>query len=244
MEHNHSTNFSKTLLEERDGPLYEASKWLHTQLLIDKNEMEGLLSALSPFHIFLISGVYEPGQEYLSKEDFINIYSSYIDHLKNGTVPEESKYRACFSCVWTKEPNTIFAKPVGDQRRLIRICKPVVQLQLNSIGYSPADGKIRPMVFGKESVSWGLQISYPQIFKNPETKEVEVIAQHPEYVNTLMFKEIQGWIRNFTSPTPFLVDGRKLYATIRIGKECLAWINNHPQLKGKNIKVEVRKELS
>ncbi len=39
------------------------------------------------------------------------------------------------------------------------------------------------------------------------------------------------WVRDNTRATPFSVEGKKINATMRLGKNCFSWINHHPQLK-------------
>jgi hypothetical protein len=52
-----------------------------------------------------------------------------------------------------------------------------------------------------------------------------------------LFRKIQLWSREATRATPFVLEGKRINVPIRIGKNCLSWIGNHPQLQSQNIGV-------
>jgi len=212
----------------------QASKWLKIQLLADLSEMESLFTALEDFSIF-ISGAVMPKGGDITQQQFLKVYSHYIEALKQGQIPSESTYRQMFGASLTKDPEALFVVPVGADRQLLRIGRPVLQLQPHSMDYSPLDGKFRAMVYGLESILWGIQFSYPQLYQDPETKEPLNVDER--FPNTVLYKNLQRWVRNHTMPTPFLVDGKKVNVPIRLGKKCLPWINKHPQLLLKGIVV-------
>jgi hypothetical protein len=67
---------------------------------------------------------------------------------------------------------------------------------------------------------------------------VEAVKETPSFPNTVLFHQIQRWMRGATIPTPFLVDGKGVNVPLRLGKRCLSWINTHAQLKAKGIRVK------
>lgn len=217
----------------------QATKWLKVQLLISGSEMASLIKALGSFDIYIAGAVTIKGGGRTTQEQFIKTYHSYADALEQGKLPKDADYRPLFSAVFTKDPNSIYTVPVGTDRQLWRIARPVIQLQPHSLDYSTHDGKFRPMVFGSESILWGLQFSYPQLFQDPATKEVYNVNENPSFPNTELFKNLQRWIRSQTIPTPFLVDEHKINVPMRLGKRCLRWINQHPQLLHRHIQVIV-----
>lgn len=217
-------------------PSLQASKWLSIQLLIDSSEMKLLLDALGDFNIFLTGTVCELTEGEIAKSKFLEVYSRYIDELKAGQIPQEFEFRPYFSSVFTKAPDHLF-RIVVSNKHIIRALKPVVQLQLHRLDYSAADGKFHGMVFSKEGVLWGLQFSYPQLYQDTSTKEVFQLSDSPEFPNTALFRSIQKWVRHNTIPTPFLVGETQINVPMRLGKNCLEWINNHPQLIQKGYKV-------
>jgi hypothetical protein len=93
------------------------------------------------------------------------------------------------------------------------------------------------MVFGINSISWGIQFSYPQLYQD-ENCQIQVVKPGPEFPNTVLFQKMQRWIRQHTIPTPFLTPYQRINAPIRMGRQVLNWINNHPQLKAKNLSIK------
>lgn len=217
----------------------QASKWLDQQLLIDCDEMRALLAALGDFEIFQVGMVCERDAGMLSKEQFLSGYEGYVDCLKQGIIPDEKIFRPFFSSVFTNSREHLFRILLENNRHIIRVEKPVLQLQVNRIAYSHADGKFRGMVFGKESILWGIQISYPQLFQDANTKEVFTVSDNGKFPNTSLFRKLQLYLRQHTIPTPFQVGSARVNVPMRLGKQCSSWINRHPHLVQANIQVAI-----
>lgn len=216
---------------------YHASKWLSVGMLVDFEEMHDFLHALGPFFMYPLGMVIPKGQDQIKKEDFLTVYHRYIEDLKQGRVPEVESFRSAFSCALSLKEDCLYALAVGEDRQLVRVLKPVVQMQAHTLDYSPADGKFRSMVLGQDSIFWGLQFSYPQLYEEPDTRAPQKVDSR--YVNSALFRQIQKWVRENTMPTPFVVDGQVINVPMRLGKQCLTWINNHPQFLKKNLSVRV-----
>lgn len=215
----------------------QASKWLQCPALLDGDEMEQLLNNLNPFSFFLCGAVCKMDQEPLSKNEFLKHYTAYIKTLKNGQLPDPQTYRPWFSPIMTVSTDSLYAIPLSNNQQLLRISKPVIQLQSHNIDFSLLDKKFRSMVFGSDSIPWGIQFSYPQIFQGNDLI-VEQTKNSANCPNTALFQQLQKWIRNNTIPTPFEVEGIRYNAPMRLGKKCLSWINCHPQLVKKGISVK------
>lgn len=220
----------------------QASKWLDLQLLIDSDEMHALFQTLEPFAIYTTGRVCGLSEGEISHAEFLQAYRTYIATLMKGELPLEQDFRALFSSVFTRQSDHLFQVLTPDGRRIIRVAKPVLQLQLNKIAYSSADGKFRGMVFGKDSIFWGLHFSFPQLFLDCETKEVFQVKENAQFPNTALFRILQRWTRQHTVPTPFQAEGTQVNVPIRLGKKCFSWINNHIQLVQQNIKVATPSE--
>jgi hypothetical protein len=216
----------------------QASKWLKLQLLIDADEMQALCQSLAPFEIYQAGTVTPQGEGKISLDIFLDRYRHYVSLLKKGDCPNPQEFHPYFSTLWTVTPEALFALPLEKDKQLLRVTKPVIQLQPHSLDYSPYDHKFHPMVFGLDSVTWGIQYSYPQLALDPVTKEAISVAQNELFPNTLLFRALQRWVRNHTIPTPFEVEGRVINVPIRLGKQCLSWINQHPQLILRKLKVK------
>lgn len=216
----------------------QASKWLKSQALIDGQEMRRLFEALGSFHLFLSGILCNRGQEELSRKHFFDRYDAYIESLKAGELPDPSAYRQVFSPVMTKTTDALYAVLMGEDQQLVRVSKPVIQLQAHHMGYSREDGQFRTMVFGSDSIPWGIQFSYPQLYQDNETKDVELTRHSTQFPNTELFHLLQKWMRNNTIPTPFHVNDEVVNVPVRLGKQCLDWINRHPSFAAKGISVE------
>lgn len=220
-------------------PPMQASKWLKCQVLCDAEELQSLSQSLEPFEIYLTGCVTPLGSGSLAKQEFFSIYASYIEELKQGKIPGNSQYRHYFSSVFTRTPEVLYAIPLETNQQLIRVEKPVVQLQHHCLDYSKEDGKFRPMIFGTDCIHWGIQFSYPQIFQEARTHQILQVDDSPIFPNTSLFKHLQQWIRKNTIPTPFLVGDQQINVPMRLGKQCLCWINQHQQLINRGLRVKI-----
>lgn len=218
----------------------QASKWLSYPVLLDVDEMDTMLDELGNFEIYLVSGVSKRGEGKITKELFLATYRDYINALKEGLDFPESRYRTIFSAVFTANDDALFAVHVGDDQQLIKIAKPVIQLQVHRISYSLVDNKFRSMVLGPDSVAWGIQFSYPQIYQDFKTKQVIQIIESADFPNTALFRRLQRWGRYHTIATPFLVGNQKTNVPVRLGKHCIPWINRHPGLIQKGLVVDIK----
>ncbi|MBS4167562.1 hypothetical protein [Parachlamydia sp. AcF125] len=224
------------LVKVEEAVPLQASKWLNLSMLVGCEPMQSLLENLGAFHIYSMGRVVEGGSGEISQVDFLQSYQNYLQTLMNGKIPDYQATASSFSVVFTADLEALYCIAVGEKQQLVRIGKPVIQLQAHTLDYSPRDGKFRSMVFGQDSIAWGLQFSYPQIHQ--DGKEVVQTLRRSD-PNTELFRRLQTWIRLNTIPTTFLVDGKKINVPVRIGKECFSWINRHCQLVKKNLKVAV-----
>lgn len=208
----------------------QVSKWLDVAALLEVSELEALRKALPPFTIYYNGIVVDSQKEQVSWDAFIKVYAEYIAALKRGELPSEADCRPYFSCVWTVADSAILlSKTPGDQV-IPRPWQPVVQLQLHRFSISDVDGKVRSMVFGKDTIFWGIQWGFPQLFMDPETREIIKLAHVDINGNFAFFRELQRWMRYHTEPAVFQINGQSVASPIRIGKLCKEWIHLHPQL--------------
>jgi hypothetical protein len=223
-------------LQASFGSSYQASKWQSCHVLLEAEEMKELFDVLGHFWIVQISGLIPIGQEMIPREDFLSFYNTYIATLKEGVIPADNRLRTYFSSVFTIDLNALYAVKVNQEQSVVKIRKPVVQLQSHRFDYSLADGKFRSMVLGYDSVHWGLQFSYPHLYQD-DNMEVFTVRESDQFPNTALFKQIQRWIRSHTMATPFEVNGKQVNVPIRLGRQCLSWINSHPQLSAKGLRI-------
>ena len=213
------------------------SKWLKTQVLLSDAEMRSLLDHLNPFSFYNVSEVVT--EEVIPQELFLNAYTRYAQTLKSGKVLEDKELRRFFSAALSVTSEALYKMEVKPGQFLIKAIKPILQMQLHQFLPSKLDGKFHPMVLSQDSVSWGLQFSYPQICQNPRTNLFAKVVKSEEFPNTELFDKLMKWLRNFSVPTTFVWEGKKTSVPMRLGKECFSWIEAHPELKEKGIQVYV-----
>jgi hypothetical protein len=221
----------------KDEGVLQVSKWNKCQVLLDYDEMSTLLRELSPVHFCVVSEPVKKDDGVVSSDVFLDHYKSYIEALKEGRLADESVFRKFFSAAMTGSTDIMYAIAVGTDKYLIKPIKPIIQLQAHHFFYSKLDGKFHPMVLSTESVTWGVQFSYPQLYQDPKSHRIAKVANSSEFPNTSIFARLLKWLRHHTLPTPFAVQDERVNAPIRIGRNCFEWIERHPQLNAKGIQV-------
>lgn len=211
---------------------YQGSKYLKHQVLCDSVELAQLFSCLGSFWIYPLTGLVDGNP--IDPAFFLKEYSSWIEELKLGRVPSDVALRLLLAAALTAESNALWKQEVPRGRYLIKMAKPVVQIQAHFFTYSPIDEVFRPMTMGSGSIFWGLQFSFPQIYQEPKTMEFLEVDESP---NTELFQKIKQWVRDATRATPFVVDEKRTNVPIRLGKNCFSWIHNHAQLVQQGISV-------
>lgn len=219
---------------KEEGTL-RVSKWIKCQVLLDEQEMATLIEELFPLFFCVVSEPVKRGCEIISAAVFLKHYAHYIACLKEGILADTSDFRRYFTTAMTCRTDIIYAIAVGEDKYLIKPIKPVIQLQAHHFFYSDLDKKFHAMVLSPESVTWGVQFSYPQLYQDPKTHRIAKVHASPDFPNTALFAKLLKWLRSHTLPTPFLVKGERINAPMRIGRSCLSWIERHPQLKEKQI---------
>lgn len=220
------------------APAFQASKWLTFPLLCSVEELKDLLLTLGEPFIISLASINEEGQETVRTEQFLSDYEQYIQALKTGTLPDRNASQKSFTKALSNQLDHFCKIPAGENKYLIRLTKPVIQLQPYWFVYSDVDNKFHSMTFGKETITWGIQFSYPQLFQDPVTKEVHKVLTSEEFPNNAPFKAMQKWMRANSQATPFIIKNKRVNIPIRLGKQCFSWINQHPDLIAKDMKVQ------
>ncbi|HEX2579927.1 MAG TPA: hypothetical protein VHK67_05965 [Rhabdochlamydiaceae bacterium] len=220
---------------------FSVSKWLKHQVLLDYSEMQELCghlcSHLAPFHFFNVSEIKPLAELELSLESFLKSYQDYIGVLKAGKIPLERQMQRNLSCALTIDSNLLYAQPIGTDKFMAKPLKPVVQMQQHRFFFSKTAETIHPMVMSHESIHWGVQLAYPQIFFDGAA--YSKVSDETLFPNTALFTKLVKWLRSSTVPTTFVRNSKKISTPIRMGKRCFPWIQNHVQLKEQGIAVHV-----
>ena len=212
-----------------EGP-YEAAKWLKICVLADVKEFQALFDALGPFQLCPLGGLRTREEIAMPKEAFLELIQTWTDQLRQGTAPTQ---RCAFAL--TLDPSCLWLQEAGD-RFLTKIRWPVIQIQTHYFTFAQEEKTFHSMVSGKDSVFWGVQFSWPQIFMDPLKQDLVKVDE--SFTHHEQFVLIRQLLRDLSRPTPFLVQGQKMNATFRLGKSCFPWIANHPQLKLHGLEVE------
>lgn len=221
----------------KEEGILQVSKWIKVQILLDAEEMRALMHVLAPFFLVVVSEPVKADEMVVSTSAFLDKYAEYANALKQGQIPAATDYRRLFSCALATTLQSFYAIAAGGEKLLAKPSSPVLQMQAHHFFYSHLDGKFHPMVLSADSISWGVQFSYPQLCQDPKTHRILKIVDSEQFPNTGLFTKLMKWMRSFTLPTPFEVQGKRTNSPIRIGKKSLAWIKNHPQLQQKGIQI-------
>jgi hypothetical protein len=218
------------------------SKWLNIQVLLDAHEMEELFNELPPCYLLPVGRVIRKDKFNIAKEEFLDSYAKYIQALKDGEELPSREFHGIFSCALSTSFDDFYALDVDEEKMLLKAQRPIIQMQPHSLGFSEVDEEIHPMVRGRESIAWGVQFSYPQIFQEGHTDQIHEVMKEEGFGNTQLFLTIQRWLRHHSRPTPFLIRDKQVKVSIRIGNHAFSWINNHHQLRMLGIIVDVDRE--
>ncbi len=219
---------------EKEGS-FNVSKWLKHQVLLDLEEMRELLEHIYPARLYNVSEI--TANPCVDVETFLEKYARYIEELKKGFILPLKEIRSIFSSALSEIPDVFYAYPVREGGFLLKFLKPAVQMQVHHFLPSTLDGKIHPMVLSQDSVSWGIQFAYPQIFQDPKSHLFSKVGD--SFPNTSLFLKMARFFRNHTQPVTFLWNGNKVVTSLRLGKKAYCWIKKHPQLQEKGMEVYV-----
>ena len=206
--------------------VYQGSKFLKFQVLCSAEELASLFEKIAPVSIYPLR-IVSLEEIPIPQETFLKEYGKWIEGLKEGKIPGDAELRPFLAAALTKDEESLWLQQVPNNRYIVKMAKPVVQMQAHYFTYSSIDSVFRPMSMGPDSIFWGLQFSYPQIYQHPKTMELLEVEEGPD---TDLFLFLRKWVRDETRATPFIVGDKRINATIRLGKSCFSWIEKHPQL--------------
>ena len=211
---------------EKEG-MMRCSKWLRHAVLMSMEEMESFFDLLGSFFLIPAAGLVSLENWQITKENFLLEYRSYIEWLELHPELPSSSFRKFFTLMLSSSLDDFYAVPTSLDRFVIKARRPVIQIQLYHCFISRFDGQIHPMALSPESFSWGIQISYPQIYEDPITHQFSKTLLAKDFVATDLFKLMVQWLRKNTKPVSLEIKDKKVYAPFRIGKESSALVSSH-----------------
>jgi hypothetical protein len=219
----------KVSTKEKEGA-FHCSKWLRHVVLLEKSEMQSLLDAMGSFFLVPATGLVSVDSFLVEKGTFLSRYESYLQQIVESPEFPSSSVRNAFTLMLSSSLDSFYALEVPSNKFIIRARLPVIQLQMYHCFFSKLDQKIHSMAMNKESFSWGLQISYPQIYEDPNTHEFINVLKSQDLQDTKLYKEIVQWIRNHTKPVCLSFHGHTIWAPFRMGKGARDWTFAHKGL--------------
>lgn len=213
------------------------SRWVSLDFLIDEEAMGRFVTELQPFELLSSTPLDLENPFYLEKSLFLETYSYYISQLKQGKTPDFNHFKAYFHLFITQSLEHIYRLEVAENREILKVFTPTILVKPICLQYSKMDQSLRIGPLNPQGILWGLELSFPQLIQQPGSPEIEQVNPKSN-PNALLFKKMRSWIRTHTSPTTFTVEGKDLSHPIRLGKNCLSWINKHPHLQ-KDISVKL-----
>jgi hypothetical protein len=179
-------------------------------------------------HLFRVASVVAKGKEEMEISEFLSIMTKFITEIESRSDIDIDPYRIPFSCALSPTISDFSVMHLPGERVLVKPREPVIQLRPLSLSMSP-EGALQTKSWGKDNIFWGIQLSYPQIFQDPQTKEiVQALADHP---NGKLFKEILKWFRLHTKPVSLAKRGKSLAFSLKVGAKSVYLLAKHEQIK-------------
>lgn len=209
-------------------PSAHYSKYNHLDVLLSEEEMQRLFTFLKPLTLLSITSLNEKNPFVLSKEDFLKAYSNYIQALKNSKKPPFTSFRSTFHGHWTYSLEGIYRLKQGNRERLY-LDSPTLMIKPICIQVSEVDSSIHVGPLTPQGILWGLRFSFPSLYQKAGSHDITQVNPKT-HSNGQLFKDLRAFVRSETLVPSFEKNGTLINSTIRLGKECFSWINQHPDL--------------
>jgi|GEM_PF-3442401 len=194
----------------------EASKWLDFVFLASEKELGRLFEQLAPVTLYRSKGLFKKGEAEIGVADFLKEYQKYLTALITG---DEGYNLDPFYLYITQEPTALFRKVLPDGREHAYTVLPTLIMQPGKIVYSPVDVSFRKSAFTEDPIRWGVKITFPQVYLDPQTRVLLRADRSPPSPNAPMLKILRQWVRDETFPVAFEVDGKRQQTEFRLGNE-------------------------
>ena len=214
----------------KEGDLH-CSKWVKHAVLLDKEEIEAFWQLLAS--CIIISPVQRVFKEKwdVSKEHFFAQYERYLAWLELEEDFPPPALRKEFTLMISSFIEAFYAVSIPSDQFLIKARAPVIQIQMYHCFISKFDRKIYPMAMNADSFTYGIQISYPQIYEEAHTGKFKKMLLEKDFPNTILYKQIIQWLRHHTRLATFTLGDKEEIAPFRVGKKEKDWMNSHKRFK-------------
>jgi len=199
------------------------SKWIRHAVLFDIDELEQWMELLSSCYFF--SPVYRVSSSHwqVEKTQLWKEYNKYLDWIASqNTIPSLS-LRNNFTLLISDVLDDFYAVRAGEDQYFIRARRPVLHMQLFHCFFSFLDQKFHPMAMHEDSFTFGLQLSYPQFYEDPDTGVFHKVLLEDSFSMTSMYRRLAKWLRHHTTPVVIRKGEEKMVAPFRQGKNGRDW---------------------
>lgn len=215
---------------EKEGA-FHCSKWMRHAVLLERKEMESLLEEIGLCFLVPGTGLVSKETAQISKEIFLSRYEDYLEEMLKTPGLPPSPIRNALTVMLSSTLESFYALAVSGDKLVVRARRPVIQLQMYHCFVSKVDHQIHPMAMSSDSFSWGIQISYPQIYEDPYAHEFIKVLHSKDLPDTALYKQIVQWLRDHTKPVSISLAGQKVKAPFRMGKLSRDWTLFHKGLE-------------
>ncbi|MCF7852942.1 MAG: hypothetical protein K9M07_06855 [Simkaniaceae bacterium] len=171
----------------------QASRFISHYALLDPKTMRALLHELG-CSVYNVSKVLSEQECKDYGPFFLERYTDYINALFKADF-DPKLFRKDLTCALTLDMEAVVIQTLPGQRYLAKPQYPIVQLGIYQFIIGD-NGRILHHVLGKESICFGLEWSYPQLYRDPKTKQnLNALKEAPNHV---LWKKITTWMRKET----------------------------------------------
>lgn len=223
-----------TLSQEGSCP---QSMWLSQAFFLPPNEFKELIDLLLPFYMVKTDSVLAAEEGLFNKEDFLKAYEHYFTAVTSNQPLNDDEVRFFFQCVWTISLDTLYRIKLSEEKHIIKLSMPSIMVQHHRLHYSKDDKTFRSMVFGKDTFPFGLQLSYPQLYQDPKSCNLEKVLLSDKFINSKLFTKARQWFRDKTRPMSVLLENKKVTIPVRISKSSSEYLHHIQALTQNHITV-------
>ncbi len=224
--------YSLSRIHEKESGI-SGSLWLSKHLLLDEEEWRTFFSTpdILNMEMFRASGLFNANMLQITPSEFTAHWKDYLHDLYTASRVDDARFRQHFSAYLSLTRDALRVKVHSTEKGMIIPVLPCVTMQLHRFSCSKeSPGKVLSGVFGPHTISWGVTISYPQIAQNQGTKKIMKALSDESCHNRILWKSIQRFVREHTLPLPLILGEKKIWASIRIGRNMIRTIRDHQEL--------------
>lgn len=190
----------------------QASRFLKHVVLLTPDTLTELINHLH-CEVCNISKVVEKRD---FKEEFLKAYAQYYAMLLKQEVDVFS-LRSLLTCALSLDFNAFNENILSVSRRIISVKSPVVYVRLMTY-QCLANNRVIPFALGKDVHTFGLVFSFPQLYRDPTSKENRNALK--ESRNAALWKSITQWIRRETQILKINTGSEMMNITFRYHPLC------------------------